>query len=100
MKKIIEVRDFSPPSGKEYMADEYPGLGLFRNPNTSCWYLVHINAGTKMVAHLGVGATPPIPLADYAEPLPEVREASITTADLLKAVAISQNPLLAKELLK
>lgn len=100
MKKIIEVREFVATTGKEYEASQYPGLGLFHNTSIGGWYLVCTLSGAKTVYSLGVGATSPFPMEDYVEVERKSTEPAVTAADLLKAVAISQNPLLAKELLK
>lgn len=55
---------------------------------------------TSCAISVGCGFYPPIPMEDYVEPKVEQVANNITAADLIKAVAVSQNPSLAKELLK
>lgn len=103
MKKVIEVRELVPAPGKEYMADGYPGLGLYKVP--AGWALVYQSpSSVPCVMLIGSGFVPPFPMEDYKEPEPQTailnQNNGISAADLLKAIAISQNPLLAKELLK
>lgn len=99
MKKIIEVREFSTPIGKEYNGDLYPALGIYHN--VAGWFLVYqTDVGTRCVINLGAGFTPPILMEDYVEPKLEQVAGGITAADLLKAVAITQKPEMAKELLR
>lgn len=50
--------------------------------------------------NIGAGFTPPFPMEDYVEPKLEQAAGCITAADLLKAVAITQKPEMAKELLR
>lgn len=103
MKVVIEIKKFSPPPGKEYDASQYPGPGLYQNPTTMVWYLVYAMAGSTSgsVAEIGCSALPPFPSTPSVESAgAEPTISGITAADMLKAIAISQNPLLAKELLK
>lgn len=106
MKHIINVKTFAPPAGQEYSASAYPGPGLYHHPSTLTWVLVYSMSGTvagMYAISLGVGYSCPIPMEKYEEPKPiepAKVETGVTASDLLKAIAISQNPLLAKELLK
>jgi hypothetical protein len=102
MKKIIEVKRFSAPAGKEYEAAAYPGPGIYQSDMG--WFLIYQLAPTGALCsmNLGTGYNPPIPMEDYVEAKLETRDEpqGVTASDLLKAIAISQNPLLAKELLR
>lgn len=100
MKKIIEVREFTPPPGKEYLAEQYPGPGIYKTMQG--WMIVYNPSGaaTLVVITLGSGYAPPIPMEDYIEPKLEQAAGGITAADLLKAIAITQKPEMAKELLR
>lgn len=98
MKKIIEVREFNPPAGKEYDGTAYPGPGIYRTPTG--WNMVYQCGISICAMNMSVGFAPPFPMEDYIEPKLEQAAGGITAADLIKAVAVSQNPLLAKELLR
>jgi hypothetical protein len=107
MKKIIDIKVFTPPIGQEFIVTSYPGPGIYHHPSTMAWTLIYPIGSTLCCLNIGVGYTCPIPVTDVPEPEPttailnQTNEASgITASDLLKAIAISQNPLLAKELLK
>ena len=102
MRKTIEVVSFAAPVGQEYTPAAYPGVGFYHNPTTLNWYLVYAVPGgtTACAMWMGTGVRFPLPTVEDVEPKLEQVAGGITAADLLKAIAISQNPLLAKELLK
>ena len=106
MKIVIDVTEIVPQVGQEYLSITYPGPGLYHNPATFDWMLVYRPHGcsTDCAINIGKGVRPPFPTEEYKEPEPVkvVVEppSGITASDLLRAIAISQNPLLAKELLK
>lgn len=106
MKLVINVTEIVTQAGKEYNSEAYPGPGLYHNPTTYDWMLVYRPhcATIDCVLILGKGIRPPIPTEEYKE-LEAItatleQPSGISASDLLKAIAISQNPLLAKELLK
>lgn len=101
-KFTINVTSFTAPAGKEYEAVNYPGQGFYYNPVTFQWFIVSRFDGCTVdsVMYLGKGSSPPFKTEAYVEPPSEVAHQGIQASDLLKAIAISQNPLLAKELLK
>lgn len=101
-KAIIEVKYHTPPVGKEYEGNAWPGPGIYQIPSTLQWFVVYQAAGGIPIAmNLGTSASSPFPMQPYAEPtLEAVSGASISANDLLKAIAISQSPELAKELCK
>jgi len=95
--KHLEVIEFTPAAGKEYMADGYPGLGLFLD-----------KFGVLRAVYIAVGGTVPCAI-ELGRLAAHVKEQEPTTAilhqtngitahDLLKAIAISQQPGLAVEL--
>lgn len=99
MKKVIEIKPVSLPGSSEYLATSYPGPGFYFNTTTQNWILVYLVGASTCSISLGLGYVAPFPSTEFVEsPPPE--PTGICAADLLKAIAISQNPLLAKELLK
>lgn len=104
MRKIVlDVREIVVESGKEYYATSYPGPGLYCNTPTYEWFVVFNNLSSTCVTSIGKGTRCPIGGEDYVEPAalqPLEVQAGISADHILKAIAISQNPLLAKELLK
>lgn len=104
MKLVIKVQDITLSELDKFNATLYPAPGFYRNTVTSDWLLVYPVApsNVRCVISLGTGSRPPFPCEDYAEPAPAAlnQVSGISANDMLKAIAISQNPLLAKELLK
>lgn len=101
-KFIIEVKYHTPPAGKEYEGNAWPGPGIYQIPSTLQWFVVYqAGGGIPIALSLGVSASSPFPMQPYVEAtLEKVSEVSISANDLLKAIAISQSPELAKELCK
>ncbi len=101
-KVIIEIKYHTPPKGKEFEGAAWPGTGIYQDPATLAWYVVYQMPGClPCVMALGTYAANPFPMQPYAEAtLEKVSEVSISANDLLKAIAISQSPELARELCK
>ena len=98
--KYIEVIEFTPAAGKEYSADGYPGVGLFLD-KFGALRAVYIVAGGSVPCAIELGR-----LAAHVKEQVEFAVSSIqqptgiSANDLLKAIAISQQPGLAVELTK
>ena len=91
MNEYIEViRDpVGINEGNKFLATSYPGSGLYEFHGT----LLAVNGNTVFA----VGPAASFPRISTIE---EAVESLVTTNDLLKAIAISQQPTLARELLK
>lgn len=91
MNEYIEViRDpVGINEGNKFLATSYPGSGLYEFGGS----LLAVNGST--VFHIGAAASFP-----RISTIEEAAESVVTTSDLLKAIAIAQQPTLARELLK
>lgn len=97
--RYLEVTEFTPPTGKEYSAESYPGLGMFVDKFESLRF-VYKSAGSTVACVLDISGLL-TKVKDDAAPLESVQiigSAGISMNDVLKAIAISQHPGLAKEL--
>lgn len=90
----IEVKEHDPGIAKEYLAQEYPGVGLYMNRRMNYLYYVYTMPGSvtnSVIALPGIAAVkedaPP-------EPVPQ----GLSETFVLKALAICQNPNLAAAL--
>lgn len=102
MTQFIEIQNFTPPPGREYDVTAWPGPGMYKT-NLGSWFMVYPVGTSHCVIGLGVASLCPIPSKHRDELVPPVKPeppTGVTAQDLLKAIAISQNPLLAKELLR
>lgn len=103
MNITLRVTPFSPKAGEEYSAAQYPGLGIYHDQVSGDWYLVYQPKGAAVycVAGLGSGTRCPLPTVDEAViEAVSIGNTGIQASDILKAIAITQNPTLARELLK
>jgi hypothetical protein len=92
--KYIKLQEISLPSTEAYLFAKYPGPGLYRNSDGNTYAAYFISAGaTGCVMNVGN-------LCTYAEEISEKAPVvvGISEATLLKALAIAQQPALAKEL--
>jgi hypothetical protein len=103
MKKYIEVQEIEVPTGKEYDISSYPGLGMYLM-KSGVFTLVYKHAATVSSSVLQLGELGiPIKEGDLDKEayIPIIRDDHrVGVNDLLKAIAISQNPDLARELIK
>jgi hypothetical protein len=104
MKKLtVHVLENAPAIGAEYIASNYPHEGTFVLPN-NCMYLV----GAVGVVYLGCCVQPMLsqaiaqasrPYEMAPEPvLSATKDSGVSMNDLLKAIAVTRRPNLAKEL--
>lgn len=104
MDITLKVTPFSPKPGEEYDAARYPGLGMYHDQVSGDWYLVYQPKGCTIncVANVGNGTRCPLPAIDQGVTIEalSIGNPGIQASDILKAIAISQNPALARELLK
>lgn len=103
MDVTLKVTPFSPKTGEEFDAAKFPGLGLYHDQTTGDWYLVYQPKGCSIhcVAHLGSGTRCPLPAVEEVKvEAITISSPGIQASDILKAIAITQNPALARELLK
>lgn len=103
MEVTLKVTKFSPKFGKELDAAEYPGPGLYHDQISGDWYLVYQPKGCLVycVLNLGIGIRCPLPTVEVVETgAVSISNTGIQASDILKAIAITQNPTLARELLK
>ena len=116
MKKYFEVKEFTAPTGKEFDAESYPGVGIYVDRDGQYRIIYRVVGSTiKCCLYLGIldemtkEAIVEIEdeADDHTEPygrttatLTAAPVSAVTANDLLKAIAISQNPALAVELCK
>lgn len=103
MEVTLKVTPFSPKTGEEFDAAKFPGLGLYHDQVSGDWYLVYQPKGCTIscVSNLGSGTRCPLPTVDVVElGAVSISNTGIQASDILKAIAITQNPTLARELLK
>ena len=96
----IEITKYDAPAGKEYDAAAYPGFGLYIDSNFN-YRLICQLAGTAVATAMYIGQLSPMCLKDLVQNQDEAKPqapSSIVMNDLLKAIAISQKPDLAKDL--
>jgi hypothetical protein len=91
MKDFVEIlpAPICINEGNKFLATAYPGSGLYEFGGS----LLAVNGST--VFHIGAAASFP-----RISTIEEAAESVVTTSDLLKAIAIAQQPTLARELLK
>lgn len=103
MDVTLKVTPFSPKTGEEFDAAKFPGLGLYHDQVSGDWYLVYQPKGCTIsyVSNLGSGTRCPLPTVEVVElGAVSISNTGIQASDILKAIAITQNPTLARELLK
>jgi hypothetical protein len=87
MRYLPVIEDFSCLVGTEYVAATYPKTGIYKNPLIG---YIAVNKESGLCACIGVAMN-----TETLEP----QSSGISEAFVLKALAISQNPELAKDLL-
>jgi hypothetical protein len=92
MKALKLNEDYVPTPGGEYMAEQYPGTGLYRT-STGSYTLVYLSAGLRCCV-----SVTDVPLIEVTEPNPKETRGSFSESFMLKALAIAQNPALAVQL--
>jgi hypothetical protein len=103
--KYIEVKDYDAPTGKEYDINGYPEIGLYRDRNGQLRIVYQLeNSLTPTMMYLGkLAVSAEKMIVEQRElvidPIQAV-QTSFSANDILKAIAISQNPSLALELTK
>lgn len=95
--KYVEVKEFTPATGKEYMADSYPGLGLFMDKFGTMRIVYKLNGATVACV---LELSPLLVQASEPELQTNVIHQGVSVNDLLKVIAVTQQPTLAKELAK
>lgn len=98
--RYLEIIEFTPPTGKEYSAESYPGLGMFVDKFESLRF-VYKSAGSTVACVLDISGLL-TKVKDDTAPVEFVQSVVTPTGlsmnDLLKAIAVPQKPELAKEL--
>jgi hypothetical protein len=103
--KYIEVKDYDAPAGKEYDASSYPEPGIYRDKLGQMRIVYQLeNVTTQTMMYLGklsvAGEKMIVEQRELViDPIQAV-QTSFSANDILKAIAISQNPSLALELTK
>lgn len=89
--KVMQVKEFTAPTGQEYIFTAYPGPGVFRHASGQ----LYLAAGNCVVVLTYAGGL--VEEIEITPPAPVVTGISEDT--LLKAIALSQMPTLAPALL-
>ena len=91
----IEVKEFDPGLGLEYLAANYPGPGVYLNRRLNSTIVIYRTPGSTILTAMIVYLADLI--KDGAPPTPV--PTGISEDFVLKALAICQNPALAPQLI-
>lgn len=107
MLKKITIKKVSIEVGSVFDANQFPSCGIYMNKKDMCYYLVYQMSGMtqRTVMSLGMYPFPSINDEEDDEAVPAIEgiaaapmSSMVSANDLLKAIAISQHPELAKDL--